>query len=173
MDSGRYRPKTILTLVVSLAVVAVLVVLGAAYYPWWLGPRQPIPFSHRIHAGTREISCLFCHSGALSGSVATMPPVETCMLCHKRIIPHYPEIERVRRHYQQAQPIAWVRVSNLPDHAHFDHSIHLVAGVDCGTCHGDVKAMDRIVLRRKLDMGFCIQCHRDYDATRDCFTCHY
>lgn len=173
MDSGRYRPKTILTLVVSLAVVAVLVVLGAAYYPWWLGPRQPIPFSHRIHAGTREISCLFCHSGALSGSVATMPPVETCMLCHKRIIPHYPEIERVRRHYQQAQPIAWVRVSNLPDHAHFDHSMHLVAGVDCGTCHGDVKAMDRIVLRRKLDMGFCIQCHRDYDATRDCFTCHY
>jgi len=162
-----------LILVIASVLIIVLVVLGVAYYPWWIGPAQPIPFSHRIHAGTREIGCLFCHSGALISSVASMPPLETCMLCHKRIIPHYPEIERVRRSYQQGQPIAWVRVSNLPDHVHFNHSMHLVANVDCGTCHGNVRAMDRIVLRQEFNMGFCIQCHRDNDATHDCFTCHY
>jgi hypothetical protein len=25
----------------------------------------------------------------------------------------------------------------------------------------------------KLEMGWCINCHRDEGATQDCFTCHY
>jgi hypothetical protein len=35
-----------------------------------------------------------------------------------------------------------------------------------------VKTMDRVTLVHKFQMGFCIQCHRDYDASHDCFTCH-
>ncbi len=95
------------------------------------------------------------------------------MLCHSRIIIHYPEIQRLRQHHDMNEPIWWVRVSYLPDLVHFDHSMHLRVGVDCGHCHGDVKAMDRIALPQKLTMGFCIQCHREYAGTRDCFTCHY
>ena len=173
MASGRYRPRTQLILVASIVVVIVLTVLGVVYYPWWLGARQPIPFSHRVHAGTREISCLLCHPGVLRSAVAGIPPVQTCLLCHNRIIVHYPEIERVRRHEQEGRPIAWVRISNLPDLSHFDHSVHLAAGVDCGRCHGNVKAMDRLVLHQDFNMGFCIQCHRENDATHDCFACHY
>ena len=26
---------------------------------------------------------------------------------------------------------------------------------------------------RKLEMGWCINCHRDQGASQDCFTCHY
>jgi predicted CXXCH cytochrome family protein len=173
LKSGRYRPKTQWILVASIVIVIVVTVVAAATYPWGLGVRQPIPFSHRIHAGTREIGCLLCHPGALTMPVAGMPPVETCMLCHGRIIVHYPYIEQVRRHYQDGQPILWVRVSDLPDLAHFHHGVHLAAGVDCGRCHGDVKAMDRIVLRQPYTMGFCIQCHRENNATHDCFACHY
>ena len=157
----------------ALVVVTGLTVLGMAYYPWGLGARQPIPFSHRVHAGTKEISCLFCHPGVLQTAVAGMPSEQTCLLCHSRIIVHYPYIEQVRRRSQQGEPIWWVRVTNLPDLAHFDHSMHLAAGIDCGQCHGDVKGMDRIILHQDLKMGFCIQCHRDNNATHDCFTCHY
>ena len=160
-------------LTLCIAVVLGLVVVGAVFYPANLGAQQPISFSHRVHAGTKEIGCLLCHSGALKTPVAGIPPVETCMLCHSRIIIHYPEVEKVRRHSEQREPILWVRVTNLPDLAHFDHSMHLAAGVDCGKCHGDVKGMDRIVLAPKITMGFCIQCHRENNATRDCFACHY
>jgi len=27
-------------------------------------PVQPIAFSHRLHAGEMQISCLYCHSGS-------------------------------------------------------------------------------------------------------------
>jgi len=173
MASGRYKPRTQLILIACIVVVSVAAVLAAVYYPGDLGPRQPISFSHRVHAGSKKISCLMCHSYARSGPVAGIPPVETCMLCHSRIIVHYPEIEKVRRHYKDSEPILWVRVSNLPDLVHFDHSVHLAAGVDCGHCHSDVKAMDRIVLHQSFNMGFCIGCHRSHNATHDCFACHY
>jgi len=173
VKSGRYRPKTVLILVCCIVVITALSLLAAAYYPGELGSAQPISFSHRVHAGTKEIGCLVCHPNTLTGPVAGMPPVETCMLCHKRIAVHLPEIEKVRRHYATNEPIWWVRVSQLPDHVRFVHNMHLVAGIDCGKCHGDVKAMDRIVPHQQFIMGFCIQCHRDYNATHDCFMCHH
>jgi hypothetical protein len=173
MSDGRHRPRAQWILALCIVVISVLAVVGAALYPPGLGARQPISFSHRVHAGTKEIGCFICHPGALKTPVAGVPPVETCMLCHSRIIVHYPEIEKVRRHYEQGEPIWWVRVTNLPDLVHFDHSMHLASGVDCGKCHGDVKAMDRIVLSPKFTMGFCIQCHRENNATHDCFACHY
>ncbi len=173
MASGRYRPRTQQILAACLVVIIGMALIGALIlYPGSLGARQPIPFSHRVHAGVKEISCLMCHSYAVRGPVAGMPPVETCMLCHSRIIIHYPEMT-VPLYYREGEPILWVRVSNLPDFVRFDHSMHLASRVDCGHCHGDVKAMDRIVLYQSFNMGFCIGCHRDYGATRDCFACHY
>jgi hypothetical protein len=169
-----YGGAPVRILVICVVVVSLLAVLGAVVsYPGDIGAKQPIPFSHRVHAGDKQIGCLVCHPGAFTTPVAGLPPVETCMLCHIRIIIHYPPIEQVREHYEQDKPIWWVRVSYLPDLAHFDHSMHLTSGVDCGKCHGDVKAMDRLVLPRQLTMGFCIECHRENNATHDCFACHY
>lgn len=160
-------------LVLGVVIVSGLAVLGAVHYPGDLGPKQPIPFSHRVHAGDKQIGCLMCHPNALTAPVAGIPPVETCMLCHSRIIIHYPPVERLRAHYDRREPIWWVRVSELPDYVRFPHDVHLVAGIDCGKCHGDVKAMDRIVLHQKFIMGFCIECHRENNATHDCFVCHH
>jgi hypothetical protein len=173
MSDRHDKPRIQAILVASIVAVGALTVLGAALYPRGLGALQPISFSHRLHAGAKQIGCLVCHPGAWQTPVAGLPSVQTCMLCHSRIIIHYPEIAKVRRHFEQGQPIAWVRVTNLPDLAHFDHSMHLAAGVDCGHCHGNVKAMDRIVPRPKFTMGFCIECHRQNNATHDCFACHY
>ncbi|MDA8165257.1 MAG: cytochrome c3 family protein [Desulfobacteraceae bacterium] len=155
-----------------LLTVGLMIGVYHASFRTRIGPAQPIPFSHRIHAGVKSISCLFCHNQAAESARAGIPPVETCMLCHSRIIVTYPPIERVRRHYAERAPIIWKKVTKLPEYVYFNHSVHLHRGIDCGKCHGDVAAMDRIEQVQDLVMGFCITCHRETGATHDCFTCH-
>lgn len=48
-------------------------------------PEQPIFYSHQVHAGTNQISCLYCHGGAQDSKQASIPSVNTCMNCHKAI----------------------------------------------------------------------------------------
>lgn len=155
--------------------------LAVLFLTWWaygsfpaapLGPAQPLPFSHRVHAGVKGISCLMCHNTVQASPRAGIPPVETCMLCHSRIIITYPDIQQLRSHYYERIPLLWQRVNALPDFVKFNHSQHINHSVDCGHCHGNVKAMDRIKQPQVFTMGFCITCHKAYNATHDCFTCH-
>ncbi len=137
------------------------------------GEAQPIPFSHRFHVGTKQLSCVFCHSGVLKTERAGVPPVETCMLCHKRIIVTHPEIKKLREYFDTGTPVPWVRVNRLSEFAFFNHQRHVRAGFDCGRCHGDVASMDRVKPAVKLNnMGFCVQCHRDEEFSHDCLICH-
>jgi hypothetical protein len=46
-------------------------------------PEQPIAFSHRLHAGEQQISCLYCHHGAEQGRHAGIPSAGICMSCHR------------------------------------------------------------------------------------------
>ncbi len=46
-------------------------------------PTQPIAFSHRLHAGELQVSCLYCHSGAERSRHAGIPPANVCMNCHR------------------------------------------------------------------------------------------
>jgi len=160
-----------------LAAAAVLSVAAAAwgyflYYPRKIGPEQPIHFSHRLHAGTKQISCFFCHPGAMNTPRSGVPPLETCLLCHSRIIVDHPEIVKLRAYYDAGKPVKWARVNDLPDFVYFDHSAHVRAGFDCGRCHGDVAGMDRVWLVHDFQMGFCVQCHRDSGFSHDCLICH-
>jgi hypothetical protein len=152
-----------------------LALVAAAYYRLsgaGLPPEQPIPFSHRVHATVKKISCIYCHPGVLDSARAGVPPLATCIHCHDRIIIHHPEIAKLRAHYDRRDPVPWVRVHALPEFVYFAHAPHIHAGVDCGHCHGDVAQMDRIELAHDLVMGFCVQCHRDNDVSHDCLICH-
>jgi predicted CXXCH cytochrome family protein len=153
---------------------ALMLGMAALYYhkPARFGLQQPIPFSHRVHAGDKQISCYFCHTEGPGGAQSGVPPLETCMLCHSRIIVQHPSIVALREHYTSGVPVEWLRVNDVPDFVFFDHSVHLGKGLDCGECHGAVNAMDRVVLAHDLNMGFCVQCHRDQGASHDCFVCH-
>jgi Cytochrome c7 and related cytochrome c len=151
---------------------AAMAVLYFLAYPGAIGKEQPIPFSHRIHAGVKDISCFFCHPGAADSPRAGVPPLQTCMLCHDHIIRHFPPVAEERRMFAEGKPVEWVRVNHLPEFVYFDHQMHLLRGIDCGRCHGDVRAMDRIKQPQEFTMGFCIQCHRDNDAPTKCYVCH-
>ncbi|MFB3881552.1 MAG: cytochrome c3 family protein [Armatimonadota bacterium] len=144
-----------------------------AAYPYPVGPEQPLPFSHRIHAGVREINCFFCHSGADRSPVAGIPEVRKCLLCHNVIAAEFPPIKQLHGYYNRREPVPWVRVYQLPQYVHFNHEMHLAKGVDCRECHGDVKAMDRVSVAYTVDMGFCVDCHRKNGAKVDCTACHY
>jgi len=48
-------------------------------------PEQPIYYSHKVHAGTNQISCLYCHGGSQDSKQASIPSVNVCMNCHKGI----------------------------------------------------------------------------------------
>jgi hypothetical protein len=83
----------------------------------------------------------------------------------------------------QPQPIAWVRVHDLPDFATFDHRPHVAGGLACQACHGPVESMVRVRQHADLTMGWCVSCHRasrasglpdgrPSAASTDCSVCH-
>ena len=59
-----------------------------------LKPRQPIAFSHKIHAGDYQMSCQYCHSGARRGKAAMIPSVQTCIGCHQLVAATKPEVQK-------------------------------------------------------------------------------
>jgi len=59
-------------------------------------PKQPIFYSHKVHAGTNQISCLYCHGGAQDSKQASIPSVNVCMNCHKGINKYEGEDKLVR-----------------------------------------------------------------------------
>jgi hypothetical protein len=100
------------------------------------------------------------------------------MNCHSLLTTQTIEIEKLREAVLQARPIAWVKVHNLPDFVHFDHSQHVRAAVQCRSCHGAVETMDRVRQETPLAMGWCLDCHQargvgEHGGRTDCIRCHY
>jgi cytochrome c551/c552 len=153
-------------------------------------PKQPIYYSHKVHAGINQISCLYCHGNAWESKSAAIPSVNVCMNCHKTIQSYTkgPELHdhegnlingtaEIAKLYEyagfdpknpndwdpsKAKPIEWERIHNLPDHVYFNHSQHVrVGNVQCQTCHGEITAMDEVKQASELSMGWCINCHRE------------
>jgi hypothetical protein len=83
------------------------------------------------------------------------------MNCHKIILPNSEKLLPVRESWNTGRPIEWVRIHKLPDYAYFDHSVHIRAGVGCESCHGNIAEMERVMQRKPLSMGWCLDCHRN------------
>lgn len=175
------------TIVVILAFTVVAGLVGFDYGNKEVGvqqgyaPTQPINYSHELHAGKYKINCLYCHSGADKGKQATIPSPSTCMNCHMHVTAskNYdgkvsPEIQKIynavgwdadKKAYdptKQQTPIKWVRIHNLPDLAYFNHAQHVKVGkVECQACHGPIETMKVVSQQASLQMGWCINCHRE------------
>lgn len=145
------------------------------------GPTQPIAFPHDLHAGKLGIDCLYCHYGAEKSPVANLPPVSTCMGCHKIAATDRPEVQKLTKYWEDQKSIPWVPVYWLPQHVKFNHKRHVRGGVACQECHGPVQTMKVVYQYSSLKMGWCISCHRERQARADiqnptimdCLTCHH
>lgn len=87
-DVPFFRNKAVIALFASIALILVGVWLtkGSEFgrqknYM----PKQPIFFSHKVHAGINQINCQYCHSAVEKSRHAMIPSTNVCMNCHKQI----------------------------------------------------------------------------------------
>lgn len=185
-----YRRRSVIalfSLVVCLALGEWIVQLGVGVgRSQGYQPVQPIFFSHHVHAGLNQISCLYCHGSAWDSKQATVPSLNICMNCHAAINEYHgarlvrddgsqvdpnEEIKKLYsytgydpdkgRYTRPGKPIEWIEIHSLPDFVFFSHAQHVRAGkVQCQTCHGPVQDMNEMRQFSDLSMGWCINCHR-------------
>jgi hypothetical protein len=124
-------------------------------------PKQPVAYSHQVHAGQMGLDCRYCHTTVETAAFAAVPPTSVCMNCHRNIAPDVKAMQPVLQSAKSGEPIPWVRVHDLPDYVYFDHSAHVSRGVSCVSCHGRVDLMPQVYQVKTLSMGWCLECHRD------------
>jgi len=124
-------------------------------------PSQPINYSHKLHAGSMQIDCKYCHTGVNFSRTANVPSVDVCMNCHSISRKDKPEIQKLTNYFENNTPLHWKRVHKLPDFAYFSHSLHVNKGIDCLNCHGDLKLMEVVTQVNSFTMGACLDCHRN------------
>jgi hypothetical protein len=127
-------------------------------------PEQPIPYSHKLHAGVLRIPCQYCHSGVLKTRQAGVPAVAKCMNCHTVTKTDAAAIRQLTIVYNAGKPMRWQRIHSLPSYVFFDHRPHVHAGILCQTCHGEVENMEIVEQKMSMRMSNCLGCHRDPQA---------
>jgi len=123
--------------------------------------QQPVPFSHKHHAGELGIDCRYCDTSGEQSARASIPATQVCMNCHSQIWTDSPTLEPVRASFLSGKSIEWIKVHDLPDFVYFNHSAHVNKGVACVTCHGRIDRMNLVWKENTLQMEWCLGCHRN------------
>ena len=184
----RVRVRRVLAgLVVSLAAVSLSGVdpspIGAqatgipAPSPIAAPVKQPILFSHKIHAGEFKIDCQYCHAEARRSTFAGLPSVKRCMGCHQIVASRdaelQKEVEKLRAHWKDGRPVEWARIHKVAGYVYFPHKRHVQTGLACQECHGAVQEMTEVAQVAPLTMGWCVSCHAERKGPLDCVVCHH
>jgi hypothetical protein len=173
-------PRSLNKLPQIAGAASVLALPGIVFLAWYYfsplytdvgyEPVQPVPYSHRLHAGQMGMDCRYCHVNVERAPMAMVPPTQTCMNCHSVVRTQSAMLAPIREScgwdgkacdWSKGKPMEWVRVHKLPEYVFFDHSVHVSAAVGCVECHGRVDQEERVRLQKPLSMGWCIECHRD------------
>ena len=123
-------------------------------------PKQPVPFSHAVHAGKLKMDCRYCHTTVEAAAFAAIPPTQTCLNCHASIKSESPLLEPIRTSFKSGEPVTWIKVHDVPDFVYFNHSSHINKGVGCESCHGRIDQMEEVSQAKSLSMAWCLECHR-------------
>ncbi len=136
------------------------------------GPEQPLPYSHKKHAGTLGLPCETCHVASRSGESLSIPQAAVCMQCHQTIATDKPAIQKLSEYAKSNTPIRWIRIYELPSFVGFSHKTHIDHGNTCQECHGPVATREQMFKEAPLSMKWCVDCHTAKKASTDCNTCH-
>lgn len=137
-------------------------------------PIQPIPYSHKLHAGELGMDCRYCHNNVERSPHAGVPPTQTCLNCHSQVKKNSPKLRWLRQAQNEdgsinpdAASTPWLRIHKVADYAYFDHSAHVTRGVGCVSCHGRIDQMVEVKQTRPLSMSWCLDCHRNVEDYAD------
>ncbi len=166
---------------IGVAFIGAGLILGTGIVAWGISPstldvgyqpKQPVPFSHALHAGKLKMDCRYCHNTVEKSAHASVPATATCVKCHAgadssgavpTISIHSKSLKLapIRESAASGMSVPWTKVHDLPDYAYFNHSAHVTRGVSCVSCHGRVDKMEEVVQVAPLHMGWCLDCHRN------------
>ena len=135
-------------------------------------PEQPIPFSHKKHAGDLKLNCKMCHLNPDPGEMMLIAAPSICMQCHSTIKKESPAIQKLAAAAQEKRELPWVRVYEIPAYVAFSHRAHVAAGNACQDCHGKVAEREKLYREGNISMGGCMECHRVKKVSIDCGFCH-
>ncbi len=149
---------------------------------------ETLKFTHQKHVAA-GVQCVFCHPGTLNGPVATLPSLAKCVGCHENVQVSGEEAKArstssgqanvaiLMSHWEEGVPLRWEKTHDQPDFVYFTHQPHIAAGVNCENCHGDVSQKTVARPAYRINMGFCLDCHREQSPEKvsrleGCATCH-
>lgn len=171
MDLAQIFPKWTNRIPLIIVIIAFFGLTSTVGFIWYYGspkytdvgyaPKQPIDYSHKLHAGELGMDCRYCHTTVEHAAVAGIPPTQTCMNCHTLVKAESEKLAVLRDSWAADKSIQWIRIHNLPDYAYFNHSAHLSAGIGCESCHGNIASMEVVQLAEPLSMSWCLDCHRE------------
>jgi hypothetical protein len=151
--------------------------LGLLLFQWILAGNpgeQPIEYNHAVHIES-GLECTECHAGAQDQARATLPTLDTCLLCHSEPLTESPEEEKIVALAAAGQEAPWIQLTRVPGHVYFSHRRHVALGeLECSQCHGPMETLTRPPERpfRALDMDDCMECHEQRSIRNDCNDCH-
>ncbi len=96
--------QRVITAVLLTGLFFGLITLVSAMTTWRLpdretgyAPKQPLDYSHRLHAGELQIDCQFCHSSADKSRHAGIPSQDVCMKCHQVVTSSFDVLQDERK----------------------------------------------------------------------------
>ena len=92
-----------------------------------------------------------------------LPTLTKCWACHQQIAKTdtSPKLAVLKDYVLNNKEIAWVPVAQVPDFVHFTHRPHIAAGLNCERCHGDMSNAEIAENPQVMNMGWCLNCHRE------------
>ncbi len=126
--------QRIITIILLVGLAFGLMTLASGMSSWRLPdnqqgytPRQPIDYSHRLHAGELGIDCRFCHSASIESRHAGIPSSDVCMKCHKFVTSSFDllqeETKRAEAKKEKPKRIVSAELQKLYDSLGLDESL--------------------------------------------------
>jgi len=136
---------------------------------------QPVAFNHRKHTQELQLNCEFCHQYVTSGAHAGLPSGALCSACHMAPLGESKEAARLTELLSRGDSLQFRKLFRLASHVTYTHRRHVgIAKLECRQCHGGIADTERPPARPlvKINMTFCLDCHRASEQSLDCVACH-
>ncbi len=147
---------------------------------------KTIPFSHKSHIEKWGVTdCETCHGYEENGRFKGLPTVGECTQCHARDAVVSSDDHTTPRKKSMFDGLddsykPWTSWAKQPDLVYFSHKVVMTAKYEdgrlkarCASCHGDKgNSTNTGMIKGKMLMGQCMDCHTALRLSNTCAVCH-
>ncbi len=147
---------------------------------------KKLPFNHENHVEKYVgEDCTHCHAYENNGRFTGIPTVGVCTDCHARdgvVSSDDPAVAKRKPMFDKYKDTdkPWGSFAQQPDLVYFSHKVVMTAKYEdgrlkarCGSCHGDkAGSTGTRMIKGKMLMGQCMDCHTALHLSNKCAVCH-